>query len=67
MTHWNLWDIVYTAQREEFMALNWGLTLEKGSGQTLVAHTYNTSYSGGRDQEDHGSRPAWANSLQDPI
>jgi hypothetical protein len=25
------------------------------------------SYSGGRDQEDHGSIPAWANSLQDPI
>jgi hypothetical protein len=23
----------------------------------LVAHTYNPSYSGGRDQEDHGSKP----------
>jgi hypothetical protein len=23
-----------------------------------VAHTYNPSYSGGRDQEDHGSKPA---------
>jgi hypothetical protein len=28
----------------------------------LVAHAYNPSYSGGRDQEDHGSKPAWANS-----
>jgi hypothetical protein len=27
-----------------------------------VAHTYNPSYSGGRDQEDHGSKPARANS-----
>jgi hypothetical protein len=27
----------------------------------LVAHVCNTSYSGGRDQEDHGSKPAWAN------
>jgi hypothetical protein len=27
----------------------------------------NPSYSGGRDQEDHSSKPAWANSLQDPI
>jgi hypothetical protein len=28
-----------------------------------VVHDYNSSYSGGRDQEDTGSRPAWANSL----
>jgi hypothetical protein len=32
-----------------------------------VAHTCNPSYSGGRDQEDHGSKPAWTNSSQDPI
>jgi hypothetical protein len=25
-----------------------------------VAHTYNPSYSGCRDQEDRGSRPSWA-------
>jgi hypothetical protein len=28
----------------------------------LVAHTCNPSYSGGRDQEDGGSKPAQANS-----
>jgi hypothetical protein len=33
----------------------------------LVTHTYNPSYSRGRDQEDHGSKPARANSLQDAI
>jgi hypothetical protein len=33
----------------------------------LVAHTYNTSYSGGRDQENHGSKPAQANTSRDPI
>jgi hypothetical protein len=27
----------------------------------LVAHTCNPSYSGGRAQEDHGLKPAWAN------
>jgi hypothetical protein len=27
-----------------------------------MAHAYNPSYSGGRDQEDHVSKPAWANS-----
>jgi hypothetical protein len=33
----------------------------------LVAHACNPSYSGGRDQEDHGSKPAPANSSQNPI
>jgi hypothetical protein len=32
-----------------------------------VAHTCNSSYSGGRDQEDGCSKSAWANSSQDPI
>jgi hypothetical protein len=32
-----------------------------------MAHTCSPSYSGGRDQEDHSSKPARANSLQDPI
>jgi hypothetical protein len=33
----------------------------------LVAHSCNPSFSGDRDQEDHGSKPAQANSSQDPI
>jgi hypothetical protein len=33
----------------------------------LVAYSYNPSYSGGRDQEDCGSKPAQANSSQDPV
>jgi hypothetical protein len=32
-----------------------------------VAHACNPSYLGGRDQEDLSSKPAWANSSQDPI
>jgi hypothetical protein len=32
-----------------------------------VAHTCNPNYSGGRDQEDLGSKPAQADTLQDPI
>jgi hypothetical protein len=35
--------------------------------QALGAHAYNPSYSGGIDQEDHSSKPAQANSSQDPI
>jgi hypothetical protein len=32
-----------------------------------VAHACNPSYSGGSDQEDHGLRPVWGSSSQDPI
>jgi hypothetical protein len=32
-----------------------------------VPYTCNTSYSGGRDQEDRSSKPARANSSRDPI
>jgi hypothetical protein len=32
-----------------------------------VAHAYNPSYSGGRDQEDQGLKSAQANNWQDPI
>jgi hypothetical protein len=32
-----------------------------------VAHAYNPRYSGGKDQEDHGSKPTQANSLKDLI
>jgi hypothetical protein len=35
--------------------------------QEPVAQAYNPSYSGGRDQEDHGSKPAQAYSSQDPT
>jgi hypothetical protein len=33
----------------------------------LVAHAYNPGYSGGRDQENGGSKPAQANSSPEPI
>jgi hypothetical protein len=32
-----------------------------------VAHTCNPRYSGSTDQENHSSKPAWANSLGDAI
>jgi hypothetical protein len=41
--------------------------LEKFLSQAPVAHAYNPSYSGGRDQEDHGLKPTQANSWRDPI
>jgi hypothetical protein len=41
--------------------------IKKIKSQAPVAHACNPSYSGDRDQEDCGSRPAWAKSLRDPI
>jgi hypothetical protein len=35
---------------------------KKANCQALVAHACNPSYSGGRDQEDCGSRSAWGSS-----
>jgi hypothetical protein len=37
------------------------------TSQVPVALAYNPSYSGGRDQEDHGSKPAWANNSERPY
>jgi hypothetical protein len=34
---------------------------------SMVAHACNTSYSGGRDREDHCPRPAQAKSWQAPF
>jgi hypothetical protein len=33
----------------------------------VSAHACNPSYSAGRDQEAHDSKPAWANSFRDPA
>jgi hypothetical protein len=33
----------------------------------MVAHAYTPRYSGGRDQENRCSKPAWVNSSRDPI
>jgi hypothetical protein len=35
--------------------------------QALMVHTYDPSYSRGRDQEDCSSKPSQANSSQSPI
>jgi hypothetical protein len=40
--------------------------VEQNKSRAPVAHAYNPSYSGGRDQA-HGSKPVLANSLRDPI
>jgi hypothetical protein len=36
-------------------------------GWALVAHACTPSYSGGRDQEDHGLKSSLANSSLDPM
>jgi hypothetical protein len=39
----------------------------KKSGQEPMVHACNLSYSGGRDQEDHCSKPDQASISRDPI
>jgi hypothetical protein len=41
--------------------------LKKSHSWAPVAQNCTPNYSGGRDQEDCDSKPAWANSLRDPI
>jgi hypothetical protein len=41
--------------------------IKKLINQVLVAHTYNPSFSGGRDQEDRGSKPAQTNTSMSPL
>jgi hypothetical protein len=38
-----------------------------GTGWVLVAHGYNPSYSGGKDQEARSLKPAQVNNSGDPI
>jgi hypothetical protein len=46
----------------------WTLSARKPiPSQVPVTHTYNHSYSGGRDQEDRGSKQAWADSSKRPY
>jgi hypothetical protein len=36
---------------------------KKTRSQVLGAHACKPSYLGGRDQEDHGAKPAWAKQI----
>jgi hypothetical protein len=47
--------------------LNQGVKKKKRMNWMLVTHSRHPSDSGGRDQEDCGSKPAWTNSLKDPA
>jgi hypothetical protein len=44
-----------------------GTTKKEMLGRALVAHASNPSYSGGRNQEDHGSKPAQGNCSARPY
>jgi hypothetical protein len=39
----------------------------QNASQASLAHAYNPSYSGGKDEEDHSLKPVWANSLRDSL
>jgi hypothetical protein len=64
---------MYTLQKDEIRLLtgytafhiyNYFIVIEYlHCRRATVAHTCHTSFSGGRDQEDHGSKPAQAHIL----
>jgi hypothetical protein len=46
------------------ICIDFSSTISRSFSWVLVAHACNPSYSGGRDQEAHGLKPAWANSSE---
>jgi hypothetical protein len=65
--------VLFTIVNSSFSLWSW-LSCEQLAGRgkhkkyfiSQVAHACNPSYSGGRDQGDHGSKLPQANSLKDP-
>jgi hypothetical protein len=45
----------------------WGLGSLRNSSKESAAHACNPRYSGGRDQKDHGWKPAQGNTSSEPI
>jgi hypothetical protein len=50
-----------------WLSRHWVYLQKKQSCRALLTDTCNSSYSGGRNQEDHGSKPDWANSSVRPY
>jgi hypothetical protein len=50
-----------------YIGLNKNILLKVISLPSMVAHVCNSSYSGGRDQEDRDSKPALKNLGDPPI
>jgi hypothetical protein len=64
LIEWEMKDVQREKERER-EATRW--KEENTSGQALVAHVCNPSYSGSRDQEDQSWKPTQANGPQDRI
>jgi hypothetical protein len=54
--------ILALASQLTLLPLTQIIFIKKQESWAQVAHACNPSYSGGSDQEDHGSKPAQANS-----
>jgi hypothetical protein len=66
----HLHDILEKATMDGETVRAWGRerrAIKELSCWAPVAHACNPSYLGGRDQDDHGWKPAQANSSRDPI
>jgi hypothetical protein len=54
---------MYAQDYDRIINLNSRQALKSEFSWAPVAHAYNPSYSEGRDQDDHGSKPTQANSF----
>jgi hypothetical protein len=56
--------LIKDKMNKSFFVLNLWFVMgfKRKPSRATVAHAWNPSSSGGRDQEDHCSKPAWANS-----
>jgi hypothetical protein len=63
------WDVIWSPSCHIALDTSCLGFCKEELSQVPVAYAYNPSYnySGGRDQEDHGSNPAWGNSSPDPL
>jgi hypothetical protein len=60
---------IFESQYKYGLIINYSLIYEARitCSRGLLSHAHNPSYPGGRNQEDSGSKPTWANSSGDPI
>jgi hypothetical protein len=58
----NEWTHLWVIHRRLIFSF-FSICINKRVSQVPVAHAYNPGYLGSRDQEDCGSKPAWANSF----
>jgi hypothetical protein len=67
VSRWEIHPLIEKCINPKYKSINGKMLQVSWGSQEPVAHACNVSYLGGRHWKDHGSRPAQANSSEDPI